>query len=170
MIAYKRAKNLRDILIRAKVPPKKTSRRVLNGFKSCGELCHMCPFSPNGTTKIHTCSITKSKYDINSPMNCKTSGVIYKITCKKCPKFVYIGETRRTLKQRFYEHNRDAKIKDVKKPCGIHFSKPGHSETDMSVIAIEQVLPKEDNLLRKRRETFWINKYQSVDYGANIRS
>ena len=103
-------------------------------------------------------------------MNCKTSGVVYKITCKKCPKFVYIGETGRSLKQRFYEHHRDVTNKDVKKPCGQHFNNPGHSTADMIVIAVEQVLPKEDTLLRKNRESYWINQYQSVDHGANLRS
>ena len=103
-------------------------------------------------------------------MNCNTSGVVYKITCKKCTKFIYIGETGRSLKHRFYEHHRDATNKDMKKPCGLHFNNPGHSEADMIVIAIEQVLPKEDPLLRKTRESYWINQYQSVDHGANLRS
>ena len=40
----------------------------------------------------------------------------------------------------------------------------------MCAIAIDQVLPKDDPLLRKRRENFWINSYQSVDFGANSRS
>ena len=103
-------------------------------------------------------------------MNCKTSGVVYRITCKKCPEFVYIGERGRTIKQRFYEHRRDAKNKDLTKPCGNHFSRPGHSDSDMIVIAIEQVLPKQDSLLRKTRETLWINNYQSIEHGANLRS
>ena len=170
VVAYKRAKNLRDILIRAKIPKNKSSRRIIDGFKNCGELCNMCPFSPSGTTKTHTCNQTKTTYKINSPINCKTSGVVYRITCKKCLKFVYIGETGRLIRKRFYEHHRDVQNKDLKKPCGEHFNKPGHSESDMIVVVIEQVLPKKDTLLRKRRETFWINQYQSVDYGANLRS
>ena len=169
VIAYKRSKNLRDILIRAKIPPKKIPRRI-EGFRNCGEVCNMCPFTPNGNTKIHTCNKTKTTYQMNSPMNCKTSGVVYKIMCGKCPQFVYIGETGRPIRKRFYEHHRDAKNKDFKKPCGEHFNRPGHSQSDMIVVTIEQVLPKEDTLLRKRRETFWINQYQSVDYGANLRS
>ena len=103
-------------------------------------------------------------------MNCKTSGVVYRITCKKCPEFVYIGETGRPLKQRFSEHQRDAANKDITKPSGKHFSLPGHSETDMCIIGIEQVLPKEDALLRKTRESYWINLYQSIDFGGNSRS
>ena len=37
----------------------------------------------------------------------------------------------------------------------------------MTCIVIEQVLPANDPFLRKRREKFWINKYQSVEHGAN---
>ena len=97
IIAYRRDKNLRDILVRAKLPPKRGSRRTIKGFKGCGELCKLCTFSPNGTTKHHTCKQNGTTYEINSPMNCKTSGVIYKITCKKCPTFVYIRETGNLL-------------------------------------------------------------------------
>ena len=170
VIAYRRHKNLRDILVRAKLPPKRGPKRTLKGFKGCGELCKLCTFSPNGTTKHHTCKQNGTTYEINSPMNCKTSGVIYKITCKKCPTFVYIGETGRPIKQRFMEHYRDARNEDVSKPCGKHFSQKGHSEADMSLIAIEQVLPKNDTLLRKRRDMYWINLYQSVISDGNVKS
>ena len=170
VIAYRRNKNLRDILVRAKLPPKRVPRRTINGFKGCGELCKLCSFSPSGTTQHHICNKNGNKYEINSPMTCKTNGVIYKITCKKCPDFVYIGETGRPIKQRFMEHYRDARNKDVSKPCGKHFSQRGHSEIHMSVLAIEQVLPKDDTLLRKRREMYWINLYQSVISGGNTRS
>ena len=170
LVSYKRHKNLRDMLVRAKLPPKRGPRRVLNGFKSCGELCKMCIFSPHGTTKKHMCRYTGESYEINAPINCRTSGVIYRITCAKCPEFVYIGETGRPMKTRFCEHFRDATNKDITKPCGKHFNLPGHSEADISVIAFEQVLPKDDTQLRKRRETYWINRYRSVEYGANFRS
>ena len=52
-----------------------------------------------------------------------------------------------SLKQRFYEHFMDASHKDTSKPCGRHFSLPGHSEANINVIGIEQVLPKNDTLL-----------------------
>ena len=170
VVAYKRHKNIRDMLVRAKLPPNRGLRRTINGYKNCGELCKLCAFSPHGVTRKHTCKITGESYDINSPINCKTSGVIYRIRCNKCPNFIYIGETGRPLKQRFSEHYRDAANKDRTKPCGKHFSLPGHSEVNMSAIGIENVLPKEDNLLRKKRENHWINLYQSVIFGANSRS
>ena len=158
MIAYRRSKNLRDLLIRAKVPPQRNQRRILNGFRNCGELCHMCPFTPDSTTKSHISYITKQNYTINSPMNCKSNGVVYKMMCKKCPKFVYIGETGKAIKQRFSGHKTDAKQEVINKPCGKHFNMKGHSYTrDMTIVGIEQVFPKNDDMLRKTRESMWIN-------------
>ena len=83
---------------------------------------------------------------------------------------MYIGETGRSLKQRFSEHYGDAIRKDQTKPCSKHFSLPGHSEVNMSAIGIENVLPKDDILLRKHGETYWISLYQSTVFGANSRS
>ena len=65
------------------------------------------------------------------------------------------------------------RLRPIKNSQGVRpnrVNNPGHSEADMIVIAIEQVLPKEDPLLRKTRESYWINQYQSVDHGANLRS
>ena len=138
-------------------------KEVQGGFRECGQVCKLCTLSPPGVTKQHTCKHTGKSYKINSPLNCKTSGVAYRITCNKCPDFVYIVETGRHLKQRFSKHQPDAANKDITKPCGKYFSLPGHSEINMCAIAIEQVLPKQDTLLGKRRESLWINLYQSVE-------
>ena len=39
----------------------------------------------------------------------------------------------------------------------------------MIPMVIEQVHPSNNNFLRSRREKFWINKYQAIDFGANKR-
>ena len=140
VVAYKHHKNRRDILIRAKLPPKRDQGRI-DGFKNCGELCNLCTLSPHGTSKNHTCKHTKGSFKINSPMTCKTTGVIYRITCNKCPNFVYIGETGRSMRERFIEHHKDAYKKDINKPCRLHFSLPGHSEINMrGIVQLESLI------------------------------
>ena len=44
LIAYKWQKNIRDFIIRAKIPPKvKRSQRRQNGMKKCTRICVICP-------------------------------------------------------------------------------------------------------------------------------
>ena len=50
MVAYRRAKNLRDKLIKAKVsPPSIRKKRQLTGMKPCNKYgCEVCPFVRRG--------------------------------------------------------------------------------------------------------------------------
>ena len=62
--------------------------------------------------------------------------------------------------------------KRLNHPIGEHFNLPGHSKNpvaDLLPLAIERVLPKGDHTLRKQRESYWINQYDSITYGANTR-
>jgi hypothetical protein len=137
------------------------------GFGKCdSSYCTTHAFAPEGITKKHVCNYTNVSYDIKSQINCQTSNVIYKIMSEKCPAFVYIGETERTFHKRFSEHRNAAINQDPKNPCGIHFSKPGHSISDIQAIAFEQVFPKHNPIFRKERESFWINQYQAIEHGC----
>ena len=172
VIAYKRSKNLKDELIRAKVTTKRSSDRIKNGYQNCSQNrrypCKLCIYNNiQGPIKEHKCHQTGKSYTINSPVNCQTKNVIYRITCKKHPKFVYIGETQRQFFKRAGEHRGYVNRNEINQPTGHHFNLPGHQTSDMTCIVIEQVLPANDPFLRKRREKFWINKYQSVEHGAN---
>ena len=71
LIAYKRPINLKDYLIKAKIPPQKTRpKRVQNGMFKCNKPCSICPIvrqqkvvkATNNDNKIelknhHTCEI-----------------------------------------------------------------------------------------------------------------
>ena len=105
-------------------------------------------------------------------MNCQSSNVIYKITCKKpkCSNFVYIGETKRRFADRFSEHKGYVSSKKLEQVCGNDFNQKGHKIEDMSPVIIEHVLPTGDDFLRLHREKYWINQYESVEFGANKQS
>ena len=102
-------------------------------------------------------------------MNCQTEGVVYKLSCKHCPEWVYIGETGRRVCDRVADHRSAIYQKKLDHPVGAHFCQPGHSVTDLVALPIEKVLPTGNVLLRRRREKLWINNYNSVDNGANRR-
>ena len=174
MIAYRRGKNLRDNLIKAKVSSKRKSSRRKNGCKPCGQACQSCWVLQ--TSKTHTNPRTKQSWPINSAINCNSTNCIYKGGCNKkgCEKWTaiglpYLGESRRKLKQRILEHKGYIRRKEWHKGFASHFA-TGHGknpEAYLTITAIERVFPLNDDLLRKRRESHWINV--SVKFGANTR-
>ena len=128
LVAYKRPPNLQDTLVRAKLNPSKSTRKK-NGFTTCGRLCFSCIQCER--TTAHTCHRTGRSWLISSSLNCQSANVIYKIGCKKCPFFVYIGETERKFCERLTDH-RGYVSRQTNHAIGIHFNKPGHDVTDPS--------------------------------------
>ena len=174
MVAYKRGKNIGDILIRAKFKAKKSRPKRRNlGYMLCNRSCKACALSglrPGQKVTKHKSNKSGQEWNITSSMNCQTSNVVYRITCKKCPSFVYIGETSRRFCQRLTDHRGYIHRRDLETPIGKHFNLRGHSVEDFQAIAIEKVLPENNNMLRKQREKLWINRYDSVQFGANSRA
>ena len=85
MVAYKRPKNIREKLIRSKVPPERNLRpkRKQPGCKKCNK-CNICPY-------IKCCKNVKStatgfNSEIMQEVGCQTKNIIYCITCKECKK------------------------------------------------------------------------------------
>ena len=50
LVAYKRLKNLKDVLIRARVSTKRSSARKTCGFNLCQRLCRACIITVRSTT------------------------------------------------------------------------------------------------------------------------
>ena len=75
------------------------------------------PPCPAGARKCHTC-------EAGLPGRCHTKNVVYKIKCNMCDDnpAIYIGETKRRVRERFNEHLRDAKNKIEDTPLGDHVS------------------------------------------------
>ena len=166
VVAYRRSKNLRDLLVRAKLPTRKSDRRN-GGFQPCNRFCELCKVS--GKHVSHTNRVTGKTWKINGNMTCLTTNVVYKVKCRKCPDFFYIGETGRRLCDRIQDHRGYANRGDNSQPLGRHFSQPGHDWRDMIPFAIEEVIPKNDPMLRKQREKVWLRNYDALNQGANTR-
>ena len=135
---------------------KETSRpkRNLTGMKKCNN-CPICPFVKPGKTAKSTAN--NCCVDINTNVNCKTKNCIYLVECKKC-KEQYIGQTERTIQERFSEHRGYVTNHHISKATGFHFNQKGHSESDMEVSIVEKVYSTNDQF-REQREKMFINLF-----------
>ena len=122
---YRRPPNLRDKLIRSRIPdpPRMRPKRLIPGMKPCDINCPTFPYIEPGT--VIQSSNTSKKIEINGTFNCKTRNVVYCITCEKC-KLQYIGQTTRSLDERVREHIGYIRNLHTNQPTGEHFNLPGH--------------------------------------------
>ena len=152
LIAYKRQKNIKDFLIRAKVPPalSKNQKRIIPGMKQCiykGRQCHACPYVKQ-TSEVKSNTFN---WKINTPVNCGDSNIVYLIECNKdkC-KMKYVGETDRTMRERFQEHKTYVNQKKSNKQTGEHFNTPKHTLGNMTITILDKV--KVSNTLYRKKE------------------
>ena len=164
LVAYKRPPNIKDKLIRAKIPdsPPPREKRKMFGMKKCNK-CPICPFVQVGQ-KV-SASKTNFSIDINTEVNCQTKNIIYVIECKKCRE-QYVGESNRSLQHRFSEHLGYVRNKHVNKVTGEHFNLRGHSQSDMQISIIEKIYSNSDQF-RKQRERMFICKFNTKYKGMN---
>ena len=165
LIAYKRQRNIRDLLIKAKVfpIPRAYPKRQINGMKKCGRQCVICSYIMEGNT-IKT---NQFSWKIKKNLNCLTHNIVYMIQCEKSNcKLRYIAESERKLQDRISEHIGYIRTKKLNKATGEHFNLPGHSLADMKATIIEKV-KSPDTLYRKERERYHINKFNTYHQGIN---
>lgn len=146
MVVKRRGKNLKDMLVRAKLRGEENI-----GTKKCGKSrCLTCKYISEEQVVIGP----QCTFDVRFDFTCESAGIVYCIICKKCGD-LYIGETGRKLKDRFKEHRLDVLHKREGKEVAEHFNSEGHSVEHMSVLG----LLKEDGLIaRKLKEQRCIAK------------
>ena len=128
-----------------------------------GRECATCPWVKEGRTAIATNS--KFKKEITSHLTCKSRNVIYLIECSKCNQ-QYIGETDRTLHERFSEHKSYVNSKKLNQATGSQFNLPGHSVSDMNIMAIQKIHQR-GTPYRKEYEKEEIANFNSYHKGIN---
>ena len=167
LVAYKRQRNIRDKIIRAKIPPNQTRQnRVIFGMKKCGN-CPACPYVKEGTQVK-----TKNKsWNLTNSFNCNTKNIIYFVECQKdrCKNgdtCIYIGETEKPIETRIRQHMGYIRNKILSQATGFHFNSPGHSSSDMKFTVLEQVRSR-DLVYRKEREKYLIKEFNSYYRGLN---
>jgi hypothetical protein len=171
IVAYTNHKNLRKLLVRSKLLP--TDRIVNNSrsinfnriqntstqtssnsgyFQQCTQpRCLTCKLHSMNTTTFSSTRYKHTHY-IKQNITCKTTNIIYLITCRVC-NIQYVGETSRSLAVRLTEHRSNIKTnKDT--PIGHHFNSVGHNETDIQAIAIEHISSTTDTMDQEDFEAY----------------
>ena len=106
-------------------------------------------------------------WNLRNGYNCNTKNIVYLIQCdkEKC-KQMYIGESKRKLKDRLLEHKSYVEDKKLSQATGFHFNLPGHSFKNVKIIVLERVKKISDSY-RKEREKFHIKKFNTFYEGLN---
>jgi hypothetical protein len=164
LIAYKHPPNLKAQLVRAKYQSQPFFKRsTLSGTKRCGKMCKTCPFIDSEKT----ININNVKHTIHGLYNCKSTNLIYIITCKKCPAF-YIGETGRKLSDRGNDHRRGT-INGENNQVPNHFNQEDHKLSDLKIKVLTQNTHKQASH-RFKLERLWIYKLNALHTpGLNIK-
>ena len=152
MVAFKQPANLRNKLVRAKLPTQGREKRQAIGIKPCNKPCGICPYVLKSSEFISTG--TKERFQIQGTFTCNTKGLIYLTTCSKCL-IQYVGQTGRRLVDRIKEHLNCICLQ--KEVTGVHYNSSGHNHYNLQVQIIEKVSPNTPNY-RLEREDYWIRK------------
>ena len=143
--------------------------------------CRYCPILDK-SGKI-TCTTTGVEFSTRYNISCRSTNLIYGITCLTCQK-QYVGQTKRKLSARFQGHfysikNAIAEIqkgnrRPAKDAIGLHFSRPDHKGVqDLKICVLDFIhLPPNSERalkLRLKIEKAWIHRLRcTAPFGLNI--
>ena len=175
---FRRLPNLKDKLVNARVvhatTPVVSTQRPKNG-KKCKRgqrgKCRYCP-KINHSGRI-TSTFSGRSYIAKYNVDCKSSNLIYCISCKKC-KMQYVGQTMLGLGIRFSTHYNLISSQSNTHSVSRHFSKPDHNGLDdLEIHIVDFIFAKPDSTkatkLRNTIETNWIHKLRTqAPIGINI--
>lgn len=160
LVAFRRDRNIGDILVHGKL-----NRTIpqYNRDKCDDEDCSVC-------TRMSDTEITSTDgvltFSVKLHQQCKTENVVYGITCGKCSKIVYIGETERRLRDRIKEHLADVRHQR-EKAVARHFNDEEHAITDFGVVILEKIIDN-SKYYRLIKEKEWIDKLKTeIPKGLN---
>ncbi len=183
IFGFRRNQNLRDKLVRARVkvkydPDTDSHISILNeshgplseNINKCkNRSCRYCPLL-NKSGKVKSTSTGRS-YATLKNITCKSSNLVYLITCKVC-NLQYVGQTYRTLSERFQGHFNDISNNRHWKAIGEHYNKSNHQgwkDCEISVLYFCPINPGKKNQInsratenRKCMERYWQFQLQTL--------
>ena len=153
-------------------PQGSRKRKDKRGFPYCPlNDCRYCRLlNKTGTIKSTTTGII---HNTMRNISCRSSNVIYAITCKNCD-IQYVGQTLLRLKDRFVGHFGDIKNSLQDKPVGKHFSQGTHRGIDdvrITILEFIKMPPRSPQAatIRHRVETKWTHVLRTLaPQGLNL--
>ena len=145
-------------LVTPKIKKPISAKKFNRGFNFCNNpRCRFCPLL-NKTGEIKS-THTNEKFNSMKNVSCRSSNLIYCITCTVCYK-QYVGQTSNRIRDRFQGHFNDVTRDDKDKAIPLHFNSPGHRGTkDMEITVLEFIKksPKTEQAMkiRLRIEKHW---------------
>ena len=125
----RRAKNLRDILVRARLPRTKPVRdKPVISLKKTTNYCSKPQWqycSLIDRSGRITSNVTKKEYNTRSQVTCRSNNIVYCLICKRCGK-QYVGQTKRPLVERLREHMRNINQNTDIHTVGRQFNESDH--------------------------------------------
>ena len=158
--------------MRLKTPSLSNIRTKMRNRNTCTNIkCRYCPLLD--TSGHFTCKVTGQVHPCMINITCRSSNLIYCITCNTCGK-QYVGQTKRKILQRFQGHFYNIKVANQNDAVGMHFSQPSHRGIrDITIRVLEFVsLPPQSTrslAVRLRVEKKWIHTLRCpAPQGLNI--
>ncbi len=167
---YRRLPNLKDTLVNARVKST-TTKVVLSKGPRSGKKCKRaakgkCRYCPkiNHSGRI-TSTFSKREYNARGKVDCKSSNLIYCITCKQCSK-QYVGQTMLPLCKRFSTHFNLIENNSDTHSVSRHYNLPDHhglKDVEIHIVDFIHAKPRSTraSTLRDTIETNWIHRLRT---------
>ena len=165
-VTFRRAKSLKDKLVRAKLPSIDEELMEKGTFRCNGRRsCQICPLMKEGDTFQNSDS-TRSFKNFSGRFDCNSDHVVYLLQCESC-NMKYVGSTKTKFRQRFNvyksyfrtyarKHNENSLDKGKPVPQASffsHFFENGHDGNFR--VGIKIIDGADDVFSFRRRELFW---------------
>ena len=132
---------------------------VTGNFKCDRSKCLICQQHLVETGSFRS-ERTGEVFTIRHKMTCDSSNIVYLLYCDTCRHTQYIGETKNSLRTRFYQHRSNINT-NTGTHVTRHFNSQNHTLANMKCLAMEKV-HTDDTEKRQERESFWIRKMRTL--------
>jgi hypothetical protein len=161
-LVFKRNKNLRDFLVKARLGPPISQRQAQIGCRPCGKLfCKVCKHMIRTNTVL-----SKDKtysFQIKGDYHCQTQNVVYLLECSTCSS-QYIGQTSTPFNLRFNNHKSHCRSKPLL-AVSKHCSQLGHEIDKFKTVILRSGFRSDAE--RIHFESFLIQQFKTLTIGIN---